>query len=207
MTDPAPNGCDDSDPAGLTIHTALNDAQPVCIRAIRSGDEGLMRAGLQRMSPRSRYLRFFSGMPTPPDWLIERLITPDSDTHLAWGAIDTGMAGEPAIGAVHAFRDPGHPDRAEFSIAILDDYHGRGLGKLLTATLLLDARRRGIEEFVVHVLGENTNALAFIRLLGGETRGLADGVYEYRIYVDQALARLKEKCDPPGMAKVFVAFG
>lgn len=193
--------------SAITIHTMLQDGQPVCIRTITRDDEERLRTGVERMSPRSRYLRFFSGMPTPPDWLIEKLIAPDSHTHLAWGSFDTGKDGDPLSGAVRAFRDPDREDSAEFSIAILDEYHGLGLGKMLAATLLLDARARGIGEFVVHVLGENSNALAFIRLLGGQNRGFSDSVYEYHMDVEQALARLREKCEPPGMAKVFAAFG
>ena len=101
-------------PTPAVIHTMLADGQPVCLRRITPADGALMRAGIEQMSPQSRYMRFFSGMRTPPDWLVERLLDVDGDQHLAWGAIasgapagahppcDTPRCEGPAIGAVQA---------------------------------------------------------------------------------------------------------
>lgn len=189
-----------------SIDTALEDATPVCIRRVTPADEMLMREGIERMSPRSRYLRFFSGMRTPPDWVIERLLDADGEKHLAWGAIDLSKQERPAIGAVHAFRDENDPDCAEFSVAIVDDYHGLGLGKLLTATILLDAREEGIRRFHVETLSENHSAASFTRMLGGVGSGSVDMTRGFVLEVEEALARLRDAADPPGIASVFAAF-
>ena len=189
-----------------SITTALENGNPVCIRRMSPADEGLMREGIARMSPRSRYLRFFSGMKTPPDWVIERLLDADGETHLAWGAIDLGDGAQPAIGAVHAFRDADDPDCAEFSVGVVDDYHGLGLGKLLTATILLDAREEGIARFHVETLAENTSATRFTRMLGGVGSGSVDITRGFVLEVEEALARLRAAADPPGIAAVFAAF-
>ncbi len=194
-------------PHPQAIHTALADGRAICIRRIGPGDEARMRAGLARMSKRSLYLRFFSGMAVPPDWVIARLLDADSHSHLAWGALDTERADSPAIGAVHAFRDAARPTCAEFSVAVLDEYHGRGLGKLLTATILHEARAQGIAGFRVHVLAENRSALDFTRMLGGRHAGTGDGAHQYHLEVDEALARLRAACEPAGMAAVFARFG
>ncbi|WP_174214270.1 GNAT family N-acetyltransferase [Erythrobacter sp. KY5] len=191
----------------IEIHTRLENGNPVCIRTIREDDRELMRAGIAQMSDRSRYLRFFSGARTAPDWVIERLIAADGHDHIAWGAIDTGKDDQPAIGAVHAFRDHEDDDCAEFSVAVLDEYHGLGLGKLLTATILLDAIDEGIAEFEVNMLADNASALDFTRSLGGKIKGHDRGTLEFVLDVKTALARLKAECDPPGMAEVFAAFG
>ena len=190
-----------------SIHTRLENGTPVCIRTITEDDGELMRAGIARMSQRSRYLRFFSGAAAPPDWVIERLVHADSHTHLAWGAIDMSLPDRPAIGAVHAFRHEEDEDCAEFSVAIVDDYHGLGLGKLLTATILLDARDEGIAGFAVSILADNPSALEFTRSLGGRHVGHDAGVFELTLDVEEAIARLREKCDPPGIAEVFAVMG
>ena len=190
-----------------SIDTALENGTPVCIRRVNPSDEQLMREGIARMSPRSRYLRFFSGMKAPPDWVIERLLDADGETHLAWGAIDLGAPERPAIGAVHAFREEDDPGCAEFSVAILDDYHGLGLGKLLTATILLDALEEGITRFHVETLAENTSATSFTRMLGGVGSGAADITRGFVLEVEEALTRLREAGDPPGIAEVFAQFG
>lgn len=192
--------------ASTIIHTSLEDGRPVCIRTIRSEDIELMKLGIGRMSDRSRYLRFFSGAKEPPPWVLQRLLDADGEHHLAWGAIDSSDPAKPAIGAVHAFRDDEHEECAEFSIAVLDEYHGRGLGKLMTATLLLAAREEGIEEFVVHMLGDNTEAREFTRSLGGKFERQDAGVLEYHLAVHGAIDRLRAECDPPGIVEVFAVF-
>ena len=191
----------------LQIHTSLENGNPVCIRTIREDDRELMRIGIERMSQRSRYLRFFSGARTAPDWVIERLVAADGHDHLAWGAIDMGREDKPAIGAVHAFRDEEDEHCAEFSVAVIDDYHGLGLGKLLTATILLDALDEEIKGFEVSILADNQSALDFTRSLGGSYTGSNQGVMEFVLDVETAIARLREECDPPGMAEVFRVLG
>jgi len=187
------------------IHTHLEDGQPVCIRTIEPGDEERMRAGIARMSPRSRYLRFFSGAAAPPDWVVERLVGPDGHLHIAWGAIQTAEPGQPAIGAVHAIRPHEGDPSAEFSVAVVDEYHGLGLGKLLAATILLDAKAEGLAEFRAHTLAENRQAIDFVKSLGASLAGSDGATLEYAFAVNDALARLRAECDPPGMAEVFRA--
>ncbi|MBX7541768.1 GNAT family N-acetyltransferase [Qipengyuania sphaerica] len=190
----------------ITIHTRLENGTPVCIRPIREDDGERMRVGIGKMSPRSRYLRFFSGAASPPDWVIERLTEVDGHDHIAWGAIDTSAPDKPAIGAVHAFREADDPDSAEFSVGVLDEFHGQGLGKLLTATILLHARGEGLDAFSVNILGDNASARAFARALGARYERIESGVMEFALDVEEAIAQLRAECDPPGMADVFAAF-
>ena len=189
------------------IHTRLEDGQPVCIRTIAPDDEERLRAGIARMSPRSRYLRFFSGAAAPPDWVIDRLVGPDGHLHIAWGAIQTAEPGQPAIGAVHAIRPREDDPSAEFSVAVVDDYHGLGLGKMLAATILLDARAEGLTEFRAHTLAENRQAIDFVKSLGAHLVGHDGATYEYAFAIDEAIARLRAECDPPGISAVFSALG
>ena len=50
----------------MIIETHLNDGRPVCIRELRREDEQRLKEGIARLSPQSRYLRFFSGMREAP---------------------------------------------------------------------------------------------------------------------------------------------
>ncbi|WP_247718154.1 GNAT family N-acetyltransferase [Qipengyuania proteolytica] len=189
-----------------SIQTRLADGRAVCIRTVDPRDEGRLREGIARMSPRSRYLRFFSGAASPPDWVIERLLDADGVLHLAWGAIDLSLPEQPAMGVVHAMRPSEGDAVAEFSVGVLDAYHGLGVGRLLAATLLLDARGEAVEAFSAHVLAENHAARGFIRRLGAEHVGQAGPEAEYRLPVGPALERLRGECDPPGLADVFAYF-
>ena len=196
----------DADPR--VIHTTLDDGTAVCIREITPDDEARMREGIARMSDRSRYLRFFTGLQVPPPRVIERLLDADGRRHIAWGAIARDLPGEPAIGAVHAYAaDDAGAQCAEFSVATVDEFHGRGLGRLLTATILLEAARQGYGGFQAWTLAENKGAIAFIKALGAELASYDGPVLEYHLPVAGAIAALRESCEPPGLADVFAAFG
>ena len=147
-----------------SIVTRLEDGRAICIRTVTPGDEGRLRAGIAAMSPRSRYLRFFSGGASPPDWVIERLLDADGVLHLAWGALDLTDPAQPAMGVVHAMRPDAGDAVAEFSVGVVDAYHGLGVGRLLTATLLIDAAAGRMEALRAHVLSENDAARSFISL-------------------------------------------
>lgn len=190
----------------MIIETHLNDGTPVCIRRVRSEDEQRIRDGIARLSPQSRYLRFFSGMREAPPQVLRALVTVDGHDHIAWGALRSDQPGTPALGVVHAFRDKDDPDTAEYSVAVIDEYHGRGLARLLTAVLLLDCAREGLEAFTVHILPENRPALALARSLGAEGVGYADGVSVLEIDIDEAISALRVEADVPGLAAVFAQF-
>ena len=193
-------------PIERIIHTRLADGMAVCIRTITPHDGERMRDGIARMSDRSRFLRFFSVQPMPPPKVIERLLAADGSGHIAWGAIASDLPGKPAIGAVHAIADPHAPERAEFSVGVVDEFHDQGVGRLLTATILLDAARSGYADFRAVTLAENTGAIGFVTSLGAELVGREDNVLEYHLPIAEAVNALRAECDPPGLADVFAAF-
>lgn len=190
----------------MVIHTHLNDKTPVCIRRVRPEDESRLKEGIAQLSPQSRYLRFFSGMREAPPQVLRALASADGHDHIAWGALHSELPGAPALGVVHAFRDADDPDRAEYSVAVVDAYHGRGLARLLTAVLLLDCLQEGLEHFTVNILPENRPALALARSLGAEGLGYDAGVSVLDIDIADALIALRAEPDVPGLAAVFAQF-
>lgn len=190
----------------MTIHTHLNDGTPVCIRRVRPEDETRLREGIASLSAQSRYLRFFSGMREAPPQVLRVLASADGYNHIAWGALRSDLPGTPALGVVHAFRNAGDPDTAEFSVAVIDAYHGRGLARLLTAVLLLDCQAEGLAHFSVHILPENRPALTLARSLGAEGIGYEAGVSVLDIDIAEALAAMRAETDVPGLPAVFAQF-
>ena len=189
-----------------SIHTRLEDGRTICIRTVTPKDEDRLRAGIARMSPRSRRRKRTADSASPPDWVIERLLDADGVLHLAWGALDLSDPDHPAMGVVHAMRPDEGDAVAEFSVGVVDAYHGLGIGRLLTATLLLDAAGGQLEAFRAHVLSENEAARSFIKRLGGEHVAQDGPQAEYRVEVAPALARLREESRPGGLAAIFAHF-
>ena len=201
MTDPArPRAIIDE-----VIHTRLEDGTKVCVRSIRPTDEARMREGIEQLSAQSRYLRFFSPQRMPSRAVIERLIDADGHRHIAWGAILTGVDEHPAIGAVHAVRDDTDSETAEFSVAIVDAWHGLGLARMLIAVLLVNCRIEQIDTFEVQILSENRAARSLVTWLGAERAEAEYGVTEYVLDTAAALAKLRSEESTPGLRDVFAA--
>lgn len=190
----------------VIVHTRLENGLKVCIRAVRPDDEQRLRSGIAQLSQESRYLRFFSVAPTPPDHVIERLVEVDGHRHLAWGAILSDDPQGKAIGVVHAVRNADRSQRGEFAVGILDAYHGQGLARMLTAVLLVHCRIEGIAALDAQILNENRAAIAFVQSLGGERSGSDDGVSDYVLDCKAALSAMRASQEPSGLKDVFTAF-
>lgn len=197
---------------GIVVHSELSDGTQICLRTIHPDDEPLLREGIAKLSAESRYLRFFSPAPQLPDAVVHRLADVDGHDHIAWGAICSECPGWPAIGAVHAVR---HPDGAdgrerrvgEYSVAVLDAYHGKGLARMMTAALLVDCLAEGITGLDVHTLSENRAALALVHALGGTWKSESAGVAEYGVDVADAIAALRAETQARGVQDVLAQLG
>jgi GNAT superfamily N-acetyltransferase len=141
----------------------LHDGTTVRLRLIGPADRDQMLAGFERLSPESRYWRFFTPMPRLPPALLTRLTDTDGHDHLAIGAELRDEAGGPLVGVARFIRLGDAPDTAEASVAVVDDLQRRGLGRLLLRELSAAARAHGIRTFRAHVLGGNDRMRALLR--------------------------------------------
>lgn len=187
------------------IQTLADDGKPICLRSVRQSDELRMREGIARLSEQSRYLRFFSVQPMPSDSVIERLVDADGHDHIAWGAIHCDGQNNPAVGAVHAIRCDDHPRIGEFSVAVLDDYQGIGLARMLTTVLLIHCEVEAICELDIQTLAENMPANRFILSIGGERQESSAGVISYRLAVRPAIHTIAAAPQLQGIADIMAA--
>src|SRR6476469_9636174 len=70
-------------PWELDDEVMLADRRQLHVRALRRCEEGPIRSLYAQLSPRSRYLRFFSAMPIAPDPLMQLLASVDYRRTLA----------------------------------------------------------------------------------------------------------------------------
>ena len=189
-----------------TIETVMSDGRPVCLRTIRPSDEGRIREGIMEMSDRSRYLRFFSAFREPPANVVKRLSAVDGHDHIGWGAILLDGDSYPPIGAAHAIRLENDPQTAELAIALLDDYHGLGLARMLIAALLLDCANEQLSHLEMQILSENRSAANLVTELGAKRKPANDSVDHYVLDISKALIRLKNTAQPDGVKDVLATF-
>ncbi len=153
------------------VTAVLADGTEVAFRPVGPDDKPLLEQGMAMLSPASRRLRFMSSIENLSRSQLAYLTEIDHESHLAWGAM---VAGQPvAVGRL--VRLAGSPERAEIAITVVDDWQGRGLGKLLVRLLAEIGRWIGIERFVFEALPENEG---IVRLLGrfGATYDVDEGV-------------------------------
>lgn len=154
---------------GVLRHVhSLRDGTVVRLRPLVPADADELRAGFARLSPQSRYLRFFSPVPRLPDAMVRRLTATDGWNHVALVAESIPLYDEPPepLGVARFFRLAEPAGAAEVAVTVIDEMHGRGLGALLLGALASIARKQGLTTFVASVLGENAAMNGLIRRFG-----------------------------------------
>ncbi len=161
----------------------LRDGSEVVFRLIGPNDKRLLADGIERMSPESRFRRFFAYRDHLTAHELAYLTEYDHHHHIAIGV---GEAAKPhhglPVGAerglgVARFVRLGAPDStvAEAAVAIVDDAQGKGLGRMLLDRLMAAATERGIRTFRFDVLAENDAMRGLIeRLFPGTAEDIAD---------------------------------
>lgn len=164
-------------PAYRATHS-LTDGTSVRLRLLRPHDRDGLLAGFARLSPESRYLRFFTAVPRLPEAILRRLLDVDDWNHLALVAeapCTTPDGAAEGYGIARFVRLADAPDTAEASIAVVDHMQGRGLGKLLLSVLAAAARERGIVRFRAEVLRANMAMSAVLRDFADDLHPVFDG--------------------------------
>ncbi len=142
----------------------LRSGHRVLIRPIRPSDKKRLLEAFHRMSPESRYRRFFSSIAELGAGQLRYLTEVDHHTHEALAALDA-TDGEP-LGVARFIRGRDDPRVAEVAVAVVDEWQGRGLGTELLRQLTARARAEGVAHFSAFVLEENRLMLELLDELG-----------------------------------------
>ena len=134
----------------------------VDIRVLGPSDADHIAHLFDRLSARSRFLRFMSPIRTLSAEVLHNLSHIDHQNHEAVGAFNNGVL----VGAAHYFRSADEPEHAEVAAEVSDRYQRRGIGTCLLRELAAIAHRRGITQLHADLVGDNTAALALLRKSG-----------------------------------------
>jgi len=176
-------------PAGMLF--ALRKGGRVRIRPIRSDDAEGLKLSYLRLSPQSRYYRFFSSRAALGSQLAESLTNIDHENHFAWAVFDPDAASETggesglSIGAARVIRDRDEARSAEAALALVDAYHGLGIGRFLIELMVHTAADVGIDVLRFEILRENKGMIRLIASMGASGHPVPGDatVVEYRLTV------------------------
>jgi len=141
-------------------YITLPNRRRLRIRPLRHCEEQPIRELYAHLSPRTRYLRFFSPMPSLPDALVRQLACVDGRRHVALVAEDdSGGRPEPvALASFGAIDDTS----VELALVVRDEWQNQRVGSELAARVLDAAEACGFHRFVASI---HTHNLAIRRLL------------------------------------------
>jgi len=149
----------------------LSDGGVAHLRPIRPSDADRLVAFYDRVSPQSKYFRFFAPYPRLSTRDVRRFTEVDYVDRVAF--ILTLGDDMIAVGRYDRVED----DHAEVAFLIEDAHQGRGIAQLLLEHLAQAARERGITRFVAEVLPENRRMAQVFADAGYRvSRGIEDGV-------------------------------
>ena len=144
------------------VEVEIKDGTSLRMRPIRAEDKDTLAAGFERLSPESRYRRFFAPLARLNKTDLRYLTEVDHRDHEAIIAFVAGT-GE-AVGVARYVRSE-DPTVAEVAVTIVDDWQHRGVATALLEQLVRRAREEGVSQFLALVLEENDAAVELFRHL------------------------------------------
>jgi acetyltransferase len=148
------------------------------IRPVRPDDAQMLQDFVRCMSPESRYFRFVSTMRELSLRMLAKFTLIDYDREMALVAIwcertpdeEGGFTETERIIAVSRYVC--NPDQAtcEFSLAVADEFNGKGLGSRMMLEIMDVARSKGLKQIEGLVLTNNSPMLKLMRSLDFDVR-------------------------------------
>src|SRR6185436_13726898 len=134
------------------------------IRPLGCCDDGAIADFYRRLSPRTRYLRFWSSMPDPPDSLLRLLTSADDGRRVAWLAESEIPDGADVVALSEYAALDDHT--AEVGFVVRDEWQRLGVGTALAMRTLRAAEARGFDLFVAEVLPHNVGVRRLLDRVG-----------------------------------------
>ena len=156
----------------MLFESNLPDGRRVEFRPIEPEDKELLVHGFERLSPQSRYRRFFRAIDHLSESQLRYLTEVDGQDHVAWVAV---LPDEPVetrgAGVARWIRLKDDPLAAEGAVTVVDSLHGMGIGTTLLHLVAREAITHGVRYFKAWVMGENHQVQMMLTDLGARPKG------------------------------------
>ena len=124
----------------------LRNGVEVFLRPISPEDMNLITDLFNKLSPRSRYLRFMTHLRELPEELLHRFTHLDHASEFALACL-VEEDGRDAIIAVGRYALDPNENIADLALVVRDDWQHRGLGKSLLSKIIAIGKEHGISRF------------------------------------------------------------
>lgn len=149
----------------MSERVEVGKGREVLVRPISADDKEALAAAFDRLSPESRYRRFFAPLERLSAQDLAYLTDVDHHDHEALVALDPEDDG--IVGVARYVRSDQEAE-AEVAVVVSDPWQGNGVGSALLERLVERARGEGIDHFVALVMSDNEEALELFRRIAPE---------------------------------------
>lgn len=162
----------------------LKNGAEVLVRPVVPSDASLLIDMFNKMTQRSRYLRFMTNIQELPDGLLHQFTHLDYHASFALACvIDAG--GQNEIVAVARYSDDPDEHCADLGVAVRDDWQHLGIGKSLLSKIITIGREHGISRFGSMMDPQNDIMKKTLRELGYQVHFFfREGSYQVEISTD-----------------------
>ncbi len=154
-------------------HRALTlpDGTPVIVRAVRPDDKPLLADGFAHLSEQSRFRRFLHHKARLSAAELRFFTEVDGHDHYALGILAhrDGASVPMAIGRLVRSASMNR-DTAEIAVVVMDEFQGRGVGRLLLTELAAAAHERDIVKLQFTLMLDNDPMRRLIHAVLGPDR-------------------------------------
>ena len=169
--------------AAHTQEVTLPGGGRIRLRPVLPEDKEELAGGFERLSPESRYFRFFSHLDHLSAEQLRYLTELDYDDHFALAAFDLDDPDQSGVGVARYVRAEHDDTDAELAVAVLDDHHGRGIGVALIRALAAVAVEHDVTHFVAYFLRDNHAMRDVFEFLGAQLSAAEPGVVHAELAV------------------------
>lgn len=163
----------------------LDDGARLCVRPLEPGDRETVAEVFAGLGERSLRLRFHGPKPEVSEDELALIAAVDRRDRDALVVFSESSSRPLALGEL--VRAPDEPHAAEVAFAVVDDWQGRGLGRILGDRLARRARCLDVERVRAYVVASNEAAVAVVRRIGRLVRsGIDGGSYELEVELDRS---------------------
>ena len=148
------------------------------VRPIEPDDKPGVTDFFARLSDESRRRRFLGPKPKLTGRDLAFLTEVDQRRHVAIVALDDAGA---IVGVARYAAWVAEPCRADMAVAVVDAWHGHGLGTALGDRLVEHARASGYAALTGSTFAQNSPAKALLKRLGFLPKGISSGVADYEL--------------------------
>lgn len=145
-------------PEDLLIQHTLSDGMEIIIRPVRLEDVDIIKEFSQNLSDELKHLNYMESFKQFPADMVRRLTHVDYKKTMTLIATHKIDKKDQVIGIVH-YISKENSQTCEFDMIVADAWQNKGIGTMLTKSLIKSAKKNGIKTMRIFILASNIGGM------------------------------------------------